>query len=37
MDIPGCVVVKIKAGKALKETMRNLDETLVNAIRKEKE
>lgn len=37
MDIPGCVVVTIKAGKALKETMRNLDETLVNAIRKEKE
>lgn len=33
MDIPGCVVASVKAGKLLKDTMKNLDETLVEAIK----
>ena len=32
MDIPGGVVVTVKAGKALKDTMMELDESLVKAI-----
>lgn len=32
MDIPGGVVVTVKAGKALKDTMKDLDSTLVDAI-----
>lgn len=35
MDIPGCVVVTVKAGKSLKDTMKTLDESLVNAIQTE--
>lgn len=35
MDIPGCVVVTVKAGKSLKDTMKTLDESLVNAIQAE--
>lgn len=35
MDIPGCVVVTVKAGKALKDTMKTLDESIVNAIQAE--
>lgn len=32
MDIPGGVVVTVKAGKALKDTMKELDESIVKAI-----
>lgn len=35
MDIPGCVVVTVKAGKALKDTMKSLDESIVDAIQAE--
>lgn len=34
MDIPGGVVVSIKAGKALKDVMREMDDSLVKAIQK---
>lgn len=33
MDIPGCVVASIKAGKSLKDAMKSLDESLVEAIK----
>lgn len=32
MDIPGGVVVTVKAGKALKDTVKDLDESIVKAI-----
>lgn len=32
MDIPGCVVVSVKAGKALKDTVRDLPSDIVDAI-----
>lgn len=32
MDIPGGVVVTVKAGKALKDTMKELDESIVKAV-----
>lgn len=34
MDIPGGVVVTVKAGKALKDTMKELDSSIVDAIQK---
>ena len=34
MDIPGGVVVSVKAGKALKDVMREMDDSLVKAIQK---
>lgn len=35
MDIPGCVVVSAKVGKSLKDTMKNLPESIVEAIKAE--
>lgn len=32
MDIPGGVVVTVKAGKALKDTVKDLDDSIVKAI-----
>ena len=34
MDIPGGVVVTVKAGKALKDTVKALDDSIVDAIQK---
>ena len=34
MDIPGGVVVTVKAGKSLKDTMKELDKSIVDAIKK---
>ena len=32
MDIPGGVVVTVKAGKALKDIMKGLDDSIVKAV-----
>lgn len=37
MDIPGCVIVTVKAGKTLKDTMKNLDESIVKDIQAQAE
>lgn len=36
MDIPGGVVVSVKAGKALKDVMKGLDDSIVKAVQEQK-